>query len=531
MKKWNILNCLQNGKYNILLLFYYQRTFSRCDGRYEFILKGNVSLPKLSYENLRNVGYLNGISGHQLTYATQSSEGLVFVDHENERDICRANILSCNFSTTSKKFYISFSNDDVKELKKLLDSGKSGVFDIEFEVKHGFFNSLHKAIVNLPEHIIPKLLPRKEAFQQIILSGLKGQCKHECLQLNEECQLTALDTIVSASTCVPILVSGPFGCGKTRILARSAFEFIERSLHSGKTTRILICAHHPASTQVYITKYLHNVFKADKFWKDNVKIVRVTRGIFERHSAYNEYFRNLVNFRKEVQQGMYLNERCLVVVTTYMTSLQMLNTFKNANFFTHVLLDEAAQVREPEAVAPLCLATHDAKIVIAGDKKQVYKCHYVSYYVLLLKVGPALEVLGQQAHENGLGISLLERLEHLYLRNGYPATSYLNKLTDNYRSNKSIVHFLSSIFYDEQITTKLPIQLHHKTSFPFVFYCSDVDRVIRAPQEDTFEVEANAVLAQVNFYKKVWDYSELSIIAPTRNQVYCVACLYSCFTG
>lgn len=383
MKKWNILNCLQNGGYNIVITLLLPTNLYRCDGRYEFILQENVSLPKLSYENLRNVGYLNGISGHQLTYATQSSEGLVFVDHENERDICRANILSYNFSTTSKKFYISFSDDDIKELKKLLDSNKSGVFDIEFEVKHGFFNSLHKAIVNLPEHIIHKLLPRKEAFQQIILSGLKGRCKHECLRLNEECQLTALDAIVSASTCVPILVSGPFGCGKTRILARSAFEFIERSLHSGKTARILICAHHPASTQVYITKYLHNVWKADKTWK-NVKIVRVTRGIFDRHSAYNEHFRNLSTFHKEVQQGMYLNERCLVVVTTYMTSLQMLNTFKNANFYTHVLLDEAAQVREPEAIAPLCLATHDAKIVIAGDRKQVYKCCHVVIMCLIM---------------------------------------------------------------------------------------------------------------------------------------------------
>ena len=154
--------------------------------------------------------------------------------------------------------------------------------------------------------------------------------------------------------------------------------------------------------------------------------------------------------------------------------------------------------------------------------------------IFLQQVGPALEVLGKQAHENGLGISLLERLEQLYLRNGYPATSYLNKLTDNYRSNQSIVQFLSTIFYDEQITTKLPIQLHHTTSFPFVFYCSNVEfvhRIIRAPQEDTFEVEADAVLYQVNFYKKGWDYSELSIIAPTRNQVYCVACLYNHFTG
>lgn len=102
--------------------------------------------------------------------------------------------------------------------------------------------------------------------------------------------------------------------------------------------------------------------------------------MFEKLSPYNSFFRNLPTFRKEVKQGMYLNENSLVIVTTYMTSLQLLNVLnRDGGFFTHVLLDEAAQVREPEAIAPLCLATHEAKIVIAGDRKQVCNCfmHFV----------------------------------------------------------------------------------------------------------------------------------------------------------
>jgi len=39
--------------------------------------------------------------------------------------------------------------------------------------------------------------------------------------------------------------------------------------------------------------------------------------------------------------------------------------------FTHILIDEGAQTREPEAVAPLGLADDNAKIVIAGDHLQV----------------------------------------------------------------------------------------------------------------------------------------------------------------
>lgn len=341
----------------------------------------------MPFENPLHVGCLKGGSGDQIAYATQSSEALVFVDYDGKKDICRANILSYNFSTVEKELYISFSDRDVKELKKRLDDENSGVFHVEFEVKHGFFNSLHKAIVKLPDYIIRKLMPTKEDFELAQREfSLEGKCEHKCLQLNEDCQLAALKIIMSASSKVPVLVSGPFGCGKTRILARSAFEFIENGLKCKETTRVLICAHHPASTQTYITSYLHEVRKGDRTWKESVKIVRITRGMFERQSVFNEYFRNLSTFCKEVQRGMYLKEKHLVVVTTYMTSLQLVYILKNTSFFTHILLDEAAQVREPEAVAPLCLATRDVKIVIAGDHKQVWNVDIivVKFYSLFI---------------------------------------------------------------------------------------------------------------------------------------------------
>ena len=349
----------------------------RCDGSYEFFLLDGVPewLTKLSYENPRNVGCLEGITGDQVSYATQSSEGLFFVDRTEDTDICRANILSFNFEiSTEKKMYISLSDADMKHLhsKFNLDIGTRCVIDVEFEVKHGFFNTLHKAIVNLPHYMISKLMPRPEDFQAIAESHISNDCKHSCLIVNKGCQLAALSAIVSSSSKVPILISGPFGCGKTRILARAAYEFVENGLKSQNVTRILICAHHPASTQTYITDYFSNVCASDRNWRNYVKIVRITRGIFERCSHYNDYFRNLSTFRREVHQGQYLNEKCLIIVTTYMTSMQLYYIFKkHGGFFTHILLDEAAQVREPEAVAPLCLAVRESKIIVAGDSKQV----------------------------------------------------------------------------------------------------------------------------------------------------------------
>lgn len=43
--------------------------------------------------------------------------------------------------------------------------------------------------------------------------------------------------------------------------------------------------------------------------------------------------------------------------------------------FSHILLDEAAQAMECEAIMPLALANEDTRIVLAGDHMQVGLLH------------------------------------------------------------------------------------------------------------------------------------------------------------
>ena len=59
-----------------------------------------------------------------------------------------------------------------------------------------------------------------------------------------------------------------------------------------------------------------------------------------------------------------------LVVTTFLSTIR-LHSYKPLPY-THILIDEGAQSREPEAVAPLGLADKHTKIVIAGDHMQVY---------------------------------------------------------------------------------------------------------------------------------------------------------------
>lgn len=68
-------------------------------------------------------------------------------------------------------------------------------------------------------------------------------------------------------------------------------------------------------------------------------------------------------------QRTYKNENNIVIITTCLTTPHL--HFLKPGYFTHILIDEGSQMREPEAVAPLQLAGKNTKIVIAGDENQV----------------------------------------------------------------------------------------------------------------------------------------------------------------
>ena len=68
--------------------------------------------------------------------------------------------------------------------------------------------------------------------------------------------------------------------------------------------------------------------------------------------------------------------------------------------FTHILLDEAAQAMECEAIMPLALASMNTRVVLAGDHMQL-----------------SPEVFSQFAMEKKFNKSCLERLYDLYPQN------------------------------------------------------------------------------------------------------------------
>lgn len=136
-------------------------------------------------------------------------------------------------------------------------------------------------------------------------------------------------------------------------------------------------------------------------------------------------------------------------------------------------------------------------------------------------------VLGDEAQEGGLGISLLERLHARYTSNGEVAKYHWATLLTNYRNREEILTLPSILFYNGTVECRGKRRLHPDTHFPLLFVCSSVDESAHSTENDKYPHEAEVVLQEVMRYTVPWpgkewgpkDVNEICILTPTRNQV------------
>jgi len=121
--------------------------------------------------------------------------------------------------------------------------------------------------------------------------------------------------------------------------------------------------------------------------------------------------------------------------------------------FSHIIVDEAAQALEPEALVPVALAGPSTRVTLAGDPNQL---------------GPA--VRSTDALKRGLGTSLLKRLLLTAAElQGTPRPPGLSvglaggarssarvppivcKLNTNYRAHGSLLALPSRLFYGDAL--------------------------------------------------------------------------------
>lgn len=301
-------------------------------------------------------GYLVGLDGDQKAYCTQASEAITL---RGQSDITgQAKILRANYRQTDNKLYISIANRGAK-LNNVTAT---------FHLKESYFDRLCSAVTGLPDHVIKRIVPRREDFQQYPMLPSISQ-SHLALHLDlcSDDQLEALAAAISSpGSGPPFLISGPFGSGKTRILALiSRFLFHQ---HDDKgCTRILVCTQQNVSADTF-----RECFSDLMEEKDNsLEVVRLVPDYYSRkHSG------DYTSLRSLSQDHSLQKRNKVLVVTTCSTAY---STFQHrhlpSGYFTHILIDEAAQMREPEAVGPLCFATLNTKIILAGDQHQVSHGH------------------------------------------------------------------------------------------------------------------------------------------------------------
>jgi len=237
---------------------------------------------------------------------------------------------------------------------------------VQFALKHSYFANNHRSLENLHPSVISKLVPRKDDLEQS-LKRIRSipMPPIDLLTLDKEYQFLALQKILGCSSNAIFLVIGPFGTGKTRLLATAAYNILKEP-----NTRVLICTSHIQSADSYIEDYFGPM--ADKNLLSPVRFIVPKRQHYDNEGKYDfDYAPEDPNSPKSFQD--LLSSR--LVVTTFLSTVK-LRSYEPLPY-THILIDEGAQTREPEAVAPLGLADKHTKIVIAGDHLQVVFVHII----------------------------------------------------------------------------------------------------------------------------------------------------------
>lgn len=146
-----------------------------------------------------------------------------------------------------------------------------------------------------------------------------------------------------------------------------------------------------------------------------------------------------------------------IVITTLVTSLVL--TKKNLSLrgqFSHIFIDEAAQVLECETIMPLSLATEFTTVVLAGDYNQM-----------------AQKVYSKEAQRQRFHRSLVHRLFEHYKMYAYVVEGSLPNilLKSNYRTKMEILRFLAAVFYggpDKLVACSTQNQI--ESVVPLTFY-------------------------------------------------------------
>lgn len=351
--------------------------YYRCNGVYQLHLtQAGAKRPEWMRRDNdsrhRRFGYLHGLSGDQIAYATQASQGWLFIYNQGHQ-VCKADILPENYSHTEERLAIAFDIQGEQMLQSGFPESRtrsqtSFQVTVNFQLKHSYFKNLKNCINRLTPPVINKIMPRPSSFTTepvpipVNLEGYRKLCSPD--------QLKALEANLSCHPSgPPNIIAGPFGTGKTRILAMASSCFFNEARIKGQPARVLVCTQQRESVDNFFEHYQNLMRNMENDLE--IYILR-DRGFKYPNVETKNVYKTVQEFQSYIKGRYYRSHSNYLIISTCLTA-QHLTAFLDNKFFSHILIDEGAQMREPEAIAPLSLADPvRTKIVIAGDQHQVY---------------------------------------------------------------------------------------------------------------------------------------------------------------
>uniref|UniRef100_A0A669PFN7 Helicase with zinc finger 2 n=1 Tax=Phasianus colchicus TaxID=9054 RepID=A0A669PFN7_PHACC len=319
-----------------------------------------------------------------------------------------------NKATTEKTIWLQIPKRCCSELN--LKPKTSHNVEIQFQIDQLLFRQWHQAVDRL--------------FDEKLVLPDVASCSIPCClqqpQTGNSKQKLAISFITGQATSrrqvPPLLIYGPFGTGKTFTLAMATLEVIRQP-----NTRVLICTHTNSAADIYIREYFHKYVINGHPWAVPLRIIATDRPINLTDPTTQMYCcltKDQRFFRYPTQEEI---DRHQIIITTSMLSK---NLKVAPGYFTHIMIDEAAQMLECEALIPLSYATFETRIVLAGDHMQITP--------KLFCVGD-----GQSADH-----TLLNRLFQFYQKEKHEVAMKSRIIfNENYRSTAGIIEFVSKHFY------------------------------------------------------------------------------------
>ncbi|KTF88884.1 hypothetical protein cypCar_00011312 [Cyprinus carpio] len=316
--------------------------------------------------------------------------------------------------------------------------------EVQFQLDRLSFCQIHQAIDHLPDlhnvlpdfsnSCVPVYITKQTELnnkQQIALNFILGKCE--------------VNKVAS-----PLLIYGPFGTGKTLCLASAAKQLALRSKN-----KVLICTYTNSSADLYVRDHFHPYITNGH---PNLKILRIKANkggasIKATDDITQKYCLCSLDRQSFIRPARSDLESHHIIITTTSMARHFRELKLPEGFFSHILIDEASQMLEGEALMALGLAGKHTRVVLAGDHMQM---------------APKLfSVTDDKRSEH----TLLYRLFRYYQDESSNIAKKSRVIfNENYRSTSEIVDFVSTYFYvSDGIKAKGEIPPHPRLH-PLIFH-------------------------------------------------------------